>query len=58
MFSPSISHFMEMLVDYWDSSWLIEIILLSVLSLASPLGYLIPMLLGKKSIYLEAILLA
>lgn len=35
-------------MDYWDSSWLIEIILPSVLSIASPLGYLIPMLLGKK----------
>lgn len=37
-----------MLMDYWDASWLIKVILPSVLSITSPSGHLTLMLLGKK----------
>lgn len=57
LFSASISHFRGVLMDRWDASWLVRVILPSVLSITSPSGRLPLMpLRKKKKKYLETIL--
>lgn len=53
LFSASISHFRGVLMDRWDASWLVRVILPSVLSITSPSGRLplMPLRKKKKSIW-------